>query len=789
MELRRKLIRKHNINILRSIAILASFVFVSMVSSNSFAALKKIGVVGAVNQSLSATDANSKDRKLALGNDVFFNDTLKTDASGKAQLMFIDKSALTVGPNSSVKIDKFVYNPADSTGELTMRGTKGAFRFIGGALSKKKPVEFKTPVGTIGIRGGIAIVEINPTNGATNATFLYGEKMTFQNLKGQISETTNAGFAISLASATAAPSVPVAVNSATLAVKVQQNFISTGNQTGGLNKVPTGKDLDKVGGSINVEDESAGGPNGGPNNGGDRNNNNGEGDKGKDNGQNRPQGNNSTQNNGGQANNGKDSNGKPMAAGENRNGNDGGNNNQGGNQGYAGGPNGKNSANGNGGPMPRDPGILTSDGGYMDENGKHHSASELAAYRREQAASTTNNSGGYVATAPGTAPAVKPIAGSTGTYAAGSYYGAPSTTTGYVAPAAPGTYTNTTQPYYSAQSQPYYSADSTTIYSATNTATGTVKYTTDQINAGALAAYNAAYARAIGLNLTVAQATAAATYADGYFRNTINNGTEFQAATTAAEVATSTYLSSLTGTTVTSTGTVNTTSTIDLNALQTAENVRAISTNLGSKYTIYNETLPTLTSGVTVANTPNPVDGKLVEQTFAQRDALRQVMCTTCQYVHWDAWGKINPTAPASGNIPDVRAKMVPYIYGTVTPLANIAGQNWSATYTGNASYNYHGSPNLTYGGFTSTINNASGSLSVTSMNFQNVPGASNLYTSGSHSFTNGTTFTSLPLTNGSSFTGTASGALFGPNAENIGGNMTYTNGSSSGGGVYLGKK
>lgn len=243
-----RVIRKNFVRFVGLGALLAT----TLLSSNAVAELQKVGVVGAANQTLSATDEAKASRKLELGKDIYFNDTLSTDASGNAQLMFIDKSALTIGPNASVVIDKFVYNPASGSGELTMRGTKGAFRFIGGALSKKQDVKFKTPVGTIGIRGGIAIVEIDPKSGATNATFLYGQKMTFQNQAGQIQETTNRGFAIGVQTPTSKPTMPIAVDPKVLMQKEQQYFKSSAGETGGAAKVPTNQDMEKPAANIVV---------------------------------------------------------------------------------------------------------------------------------------------------------------------------------------------------------------------------------------------------------------------------------------------------------------------------------------------------------------------------------------------------------------------------------------------------------------------------------------------------------------------------------------------------------
>ncbi len=223
------------------------FIIITFVTTHALAGAQKVGVIGAANPSLSALNSDKKERALKLGDDIFFKDTIKTDENGNAQLLFLDRSALTVGSNSSLIIDKFVYNPAVSSGELTMQGTKGAFRFIGGALSKKRAVKFKTPVGTIGIRGGIAMININPVSGATNATFLFGDVMTFENMAGQIQETTSRGVAIDVQTPNSMPTI-TKVSVQDIMSTMQQMTVLSG--TGGAVVIPT---LDDVSGKIKLD--------------------------------------------------------------------------------------------------------------------------------------------------------------------------------------------------------------------------------------------------------------------------------------------------------------------------------------------------------------------------------------------------------------------------------------------------------------------------------------------------------------------------------------------------------
>jgi hypothetical protein len=72
--------------------------------------------------------------------------------SVKPGLGFIDKTSLHVGPSSSVRLDKFVYDPNKGTGSVVIDATKGAFRFSTGSQGKGD-YKVKTPYGTLGVRG------------------------------------------------------------------------------------------------------------------------------------------------------------------------------------------------------------------------------------------------------------------------------------------------------------------------------------------------------------------------------------------------------------------------------------------------------------------------------------------------------------------------------------------------------------------------------------------------------------------------------------------------------------
>src|SRR5690606_34449020 len=83
-----------------------------------------------------------------------------------------DGTKFAVGGNSSVVIDKFVYNSDKTVDNLTINAAKGSFRWISGK-SRSSAYKINTPAGTIGIRGTILDISIG-RGGKTAVVLLQG---------------------------------------------------------------------------------------------------------------------------------------------------------------------------------------------------------------------------------------------------------------------------------------------------------------------------------------------------------------------------------------------------------------------------------------------------------------------------------------------------------------------------------------------------------------------------------------------------------------------------------------
>jgi hypothetical protein len=90
---------------------------------------------------------------LAPGMAVRLNETMKTGAAARMELVFDDGTHLTVGERSTLVLDRFVYQPAGAS--VLHAAVTGPFRFVSGALGPgaSRQASVTTPFALIGVRG------------------------------------------------------------------------------------------------------------------------------------------------------------------------------------------------------------------------------------------------------------------------------------------------------------------------------------------------------------------------------------------------------------------------------------------------------------------------------------------------------------------------------------------------------------------------------------------------------------------------------------------------------------
>ena len=159
------------------------------------AAAEQVGVAAAVEPDAFSSLSGSPNKQLNIGKSIFYNERINTTASGLVQVLLVDGSTFTVGPNSNLVIDKFVYDPNKKSGELVATFSKGAMRFVGGKLSKNdNGVKVNTPAGSLAIRGGIVQAAFGPGKGIIS--FIFGDYAELRLRNGQVLTAYEPGYTI-----------------------------------------------------------------------------------------------------------------------------------------------------------------------------------------------------------------------------------------------------------------------------------------------------------------------------------------------------------------------------------------------------------------------------------------------------------------------------------------------------------------------------------------------------------------------------------------------------------------
>jgi hypothetical protein len=110
-----------------------------------------------------------------VGTTVQMNDELRTGANARLQVTFRDGTLLTLGQNARVVIDRYVFNPDQSTGAMALKTTTGAVRFATGRLNqmRNKDITVTTPHAALAVRG--TEFWMGPIDGHHGALLLKGK--------------------------------------------------------------------------------------------------------------------------------------------------------------------------------------------------------------------------------------------------------------------------------------------------------------------------------------------------------------------------------------------------------------------------------------------------------------------------------------------------------------------------------------------------------------------------------------------------------------------------------------
>jgi ferric-dicitrate binding protein FerR (iron transport regulator) len=130
----------------------------------------RIGATALANNDVAQVSAGAA-QPLHVNDSVFRDETVRTGPNSSAKFVFVDATNLALGPVSTVKLDRFVFNDQTSYSQAAVNLAKGAFRFSSGN-SPKDSYEIRTGNATIGVRG--TILDIHARPGRTVVTLVEG---------------------------------------------------------------------------------------------------------------------------------------------------------------------------------------------------------------------------------------------------------------------------------------------------------------------------------------------------------------------------------------------------------------------------------------------------------------------------------------------------------------------------------------------------------------------------------------------------------------------------------------
>ncbi len=109
-----------------------------------------VGIIGAISGTV-----KTETRELKAGDKIYLNETIYAAPGSGTQILLLDQSTFTVGEDSEVVMDTFIFDPETNDGKIVASVKQGSLKVISGLISKKNPdsLTVEVPEGTLGSRG------------------------------------------------------------------------------------------------------------------------------------------------------------------------------------------------------------------------------------------------------------------------------------------------------------------------------------------------------------------------------------------------------------------------------------------------------------------------------------------------------------------------------------------------------------------------------------------------------------------------------------------------------------
>ena len=98
------------------------------------------------------------------GDPVFAADGLRTSEGGSVGVTLKDDTRLSLGSNSEVRLDRYVYAPGSGGIGMVLKFVRGVAAYVSGRMAKLAPdsIRLETPAAIVGIRGTTLALRVEP---------------------------------------------------------------------------------------------------------------------------------------------------------------------------------------------------------------------------------------------------------------------------------------------------------------------------------------------------------------------------------------------------------------------------------------------------------------------------------------------------------------------------------------------------------------------------------------------------------------------------------------------------
>jgi hypothetical protein len=97
-----------------------------------------------------------------VGDAVMESDALRTGADGRIGVTLRDETRISLGPGSEVRLDRFLYSPADGQFGFVLKIVRGIAAYVSGRIAKLSPdaIRLETPTAIVGVRGTRLVIQV-----------------------------------------------------------------------------------------------------------------------------------------------------------------------------------------------------------------------------------------------------------------------------------------------------------------------------------------------------------------------------------------------------------------------------------------------------------------------------------------------------------------------------------------------------------------------------------------------------------------------------------------------------